>query len=298
MKFFPDMIADAVSRNEKSPAILFGAGVVGMIGTTVLASRATLKLEGVIQKAQNDLKIADQLEGHEDYSAQDKKRDTAIIYSRSVMSVAKLYGPSVILGAVSIGCLTSSHVILQHRIAGLAAAYAALEHGFNLYRERVVEKYGEEQDRDFRYGVEKVKIEDPETGKTKTVTRVAADGASIYARWFDESSASWETWPEHNHAFLMSQQSYANDRLRTRGHVFLNEVYDSLGIPRSDAGAVVGWVLDGEASDNYIDFGIFDDRQAVRDFVNGREQNLLLDFNVDGYIHGKIEDMNRKKGIS
>ena len=297
MKLFPEVIADAVSRNEKSPAILFGVGVAGMIGTTVLASRATLKLEGVIAQAKNDLHVASQLEGHEDYSEADKKRDTTIIYSRSVVSVAKLYAPAVILGAVSIGCLTSSHNILQNRIAGLTAAYAALEHGFNLYRERVVEKYGEEQDRDFRYGAEKVKIVDEETGKTKTVTRVAAGDTSIYARWFDESSRSWETWPEHNHAFLMSQQNYANDLLVARGHVFLNEVYDMLGIPRSDAGAVVGWVLGDDTSDNYIDFGIFDDRQSVRDFVNGREQNLLLDFNVDGTIFGKIEEMNRKKAL-
>ena len=60
-----------------------------------------------------------------------------------------------------------------------------------------------------------------------------------------------------------------------------------LGIPRSQAGAVVGWVL-GEG-DDYIDFGMFDgNNMATRDFVNGYERSILLDFNVDGVIYDLI----------
>jgi hypothetical protein len=172
----------------------------------------------------------------------------------------------------------------------LTAAYGALEKGFNEYRGRVIDKYGEEEDRDFRYGSEKVEVLDQETGKNKTVTRVGSDDPSIYARFFDPYSTSWSKEAEYNLLFLKCQQNYANDLLRSRGHVFLNEVYDLLGVPRSKAGAVVGWILskNGE-TDNFINFGVFDGREQVaRDFVNGREGAILLDFNVDGVIYDKI----------
>ena len=155
----------------------------------------------------------------------------------------------------------------------------------------MIEKYGEEEDRDFRYGSEKVTITDPDTGKKKTVTRVGPDDPSIYARFFDPVSPSWSKEPEYNLIFLKCQQNWANDLLLSRGHVFLNEVYDMLGLQRSKAGAVVGWVLskNGE-TDNFVNFGVFDGKEQIaRDFVNGREGAILLDFNVDGVIYDKIE---------
>lgn len=278
----------ALLAHSAAPTVLFGAGVVGVVGSTVLACRATLKLEDLLDSARRDLDVAKTLE-HDDYSDEDRKRDITLIYVRSAASVAKLYAPAVILGGAAILSLTTSHNLLQQRIVGLTAAYTALEKGFSQYRERVVDKYGADQDRDFRYGVEKVKIKDPETGKERTVSVVPIDRTpSIYARFFDESSGAWEPYPEYNHTFLMGQQAYANDRLVSRGHVFLNEVYESIGIPHSEAGAVVGWVLNGDHSDNYIDFGIFDhNNERARDFVNGREGVILLDFNVDGVIIGK-----------
>ena len=78
-----------------------------------------------------------------------------------------------------------------------------------------------------------------------------------------------------------------NEKLLAQGHVYLNEVYDALGIPRSKAGQIVGWVYnpDNPVGDNYIDFGIYQTNRAVaRDFVNGYEKVILLDFNVDGNI--------------
>ena len=60
-----------------------------------------------------------------------------------------------------------------------------------------------------------------------------------------------------------------------------------LGARRTKAGAQVGWVYDENnvVGDNYVDFGIFDTRRSkARDFVNGYEKVIVLDFNVDGYI--------------
>jgi hypothetical protein len=257
-----------------------------MVGSTVLACRATLKLEEFLSDAQIDINVAKEME-HEQYSEEDRKKDIAIIYTRSAVGLVKLYAPSILLGSVSIGMLTKSHNLLTERNAALTAAYTAIDKAFNQYRGRVVEKYGEDEDRELRYSAQSVQVIDEETGKKKTVRRVGDGEISMYARFFDELSTSWNRNPEYNLVFLKCQQSYANDMLKTRGHVFLNEVYDSLGIERTQAGQVVGWVVSNEG-DNFIDFGMYTNEHKVRDFINGREGAILLDFNVDGIIYDKI----------
>ena len=117
------------------------------------------------------------------------------------------------------------------------------------------------------------------------------EGYSDYAKFFDEGCREWDKDPEYNLTFLKCQENYANDLLKSKGHLFLNEVYDMLGIPRTKAGQIVGWIYDEEnpIGDNYVDFGIYDVyKEANRNFVNGYERNILLDFNVDGDILSKI----------
>lgn len=105
-----------------------------------------------------------------------------------------------------------------------------------------------------------------------------------YAAWFDETCVAWTRDAESNKFFLLRQQEYANEKLKAKGHLFLNEVYDMLGMPRTKAGQVVGWIYDPENTigDNYVDFGLLDARNS--EFVNGYERSVLLDFNPDGDI--------------
>lgn len=278
--------------SKNSPHILFGVGVAGVIGSTVLACRATLKLETVMGNTARDLEIAHTLE-HKDYTQEDKRKDIAIIYGRVAMDIGKLYGPAVVLGVASIGALTKSHTILHERNVALTAAYTAVDKAFNKYRERVVEKYGEDEDRELRYESEQVEVIDSQGKKAKLIR--AADGApSMYARFFDPYSQNWSKEPEYNLLFLRSQQSYVNDMFKARGHMFLNEVYRELGLSDTKAGSVVGWIMT-EDSDNFIDFGIWDEtNQKAIDFVNGREGSILLDFNVDGVIFDKIESYGER----
>lgn len=295
MQFVPEAISRTVARNallvqRASPEILLGVGIAGMVGSTVLACRATLKMNDVVEDAKQKLDTAKSLE-HKDYSEKDRSRDVSLVYFQTSVKVARLYIPAIIVGGASVVALTSSHNILTKRNAALMSAYAALEKGFNQYRARVIEKYGEEEDRNFRYGTRQVEIVDPETNEKKMVTRVSLDTPSIYARFFDLHSSSWTKEPEYNLIFLLAKQNYLNDLLQARGHVFLNEVYDQLGIPRSKAGAVVGWVVSSNG-DNFIDFGVFEGTsQITRDFVNGHEGAILLDFNVDGVIYDKIDEL-------
>lgn len=296
MQLVPGAISQRLARTallaqKSSPEVLLAAGIVGMVGSTVLACRATLKMDTVLDDTKEKLNTAKTLD-HSSYSERDRQRDISLIYYQTGVKIVRLYTPAIVLGGLSIYALTTSHGIMAKRAVALTAAYGALEKGFNEYRERVIEKYGEEEDRNFRYGSQQIEEVDPKTGKRKTVTRVGRNEPSIYARFFDVSSSSWNKEPEYNRMFLQCQQNYANDRLHARGHVFLNEVYDMLGLERSKAGAVVGWILskNGE-TDNYIDFGVFDGKtQQARDFVNGFEGAILLDFNVDGVIYDKIEN--------
>lgn len=277
---------------KHSPTILFGAGVVGVVATAVMASKATLQLDSILQENEKKQLQADDLLEHDArYSEKDHKSDMAKLKTRLVVDVAKLYTPAIILGVGSICALTGSHVILTKRNSGLVAAYAALDKGYSEYRQRVTALVGEEKERELRLGTDTREIAIDGKNGTEVETIKTADFGKVsqYARLFSaETSNSWDQHPEYNLVFLRCQQQYANDRLQTRGHVLLNDIYDALGFDRTKAGAVVGWVKNNpKGGDNYIDFGIFDDRNMnqFHDFMTGREGALLLDFNVDGIVY-------------
>jgi hypothetical protein len=280
-----DLISKETSRviarqvltfKKNSPHIFFGLGIAGFVGTTVLASRATLKLDKVLDEFTEDL---ENVKGPE----QDNK-DVAYVYGKGTVKLVKLYAPSALLGTASVLSLTGSHVILTRRNSALAGTLAIVTQAFDEYRERVKKELGEEKERDIRYQLDELEIRH-EDGTKEVVKLGDATGLSMYARFFDEFSPNWQRDWEYNRLYVQCQQNYANQRLETYGHVFLNDVYDWLGIERTRAGAIVGWLYNGEG-DGYIDFGIFDVQN--RDFVNGPNPSILLDFNVDGVIYDKI----------
>lgn len=287
-----------------SPEILLATGVVGVVTSGVMACKATLKVNEVLEEPKNDLEKIREAAEHgataigQDYSEEDYKKDLAIVYVQTGVKLAKLYGPSVTLGALSIGCIVGSHHILSKRNVALAAAYTAVDKGFKQYRSRVVERFGKELDRELRYNIKAIEVEETvvddegnETVVTKTVQTYDPTSISPYSIVYDDGNLGWEKDPELNKFFLLEMQDYANVMLKTRGHLFLNEVYDLLGARRTKAGAAVGWFYDDKhpVGDNYVDFGIFDihNPDKVR-FINGHERSILLDFNVDGDIRDLI----------
>lgn len=283
---------------KHSPEILIAAGVVGTVASAVMACKATTKVDTILNEAKEKVesihKVAADPEYKDRYSEEDSKKDLAIVYTQTGLKFAKLYGPSVILGVASLGCIIWSHTILNKRNIALSAAYATIDRGFKEYRNRVVERFGKELDKELKYNIKSQEVETvtvDEKGKEKkiksTINVVDPNYHSPYSVIYDDGNTGWDKDPEINKYFLIHQQNYANDRLKAKGHLFLNEVYDMLGFPRTKAGQVVGWIYDEEnpVGDNFVDFGIFDiDNPKARDFVNGRETNILLDFNVDGNI--------------
>lgn len=296
MKFVPDSIARksglmALKTQKHSPTLLFGAGVVGVIGTVVLASKATLKVGDILEETEGRLeqiRLASDTVNEEKYSDKDAMRDRVVVYTQSALNLTKLYGPAVILGTASIGALAGSHVILTRRNAALTMAFTALDRTLNEYRDRVRAEVGEEKEENLWTPTETVTVVGEDGKKTK-VERTTGTGGSPYAVVFDQLNPNWKRTQEYNPIFLSAQQNYANDLLRSRGHVFLNEVYGMLGFPHTKAGQIVGWVCDDPQGDNYVDFGIFrNDEFNGKRFVAGETPGIWLDFNVDGNILDKI----------
>ena len=281
-----------------SPEILAGVGVVGVIASTVMACKATTKLNDILAESKEQLEqiktVAVDPAYADKYTEDDAKKDTTITYVQTGVKIAKLYAPSVILCTSSLGCLLASNNILRKRNAALSAAYMTVDKSFKEYRRRVAERFGDEVEKEIRYNIKAKEIVtvDEEGNEVKETVKVieGADNPttySDYARFFDESCPAWQNDPEYNLTFLKAQQQYANDLLKAQGRLFLNDVYKMLGIDITKAGQVVGWIYDPDCpvGDNFVDFGIYDmSKERVRAFVNGYEPNILLDFNVDGNI--------------
>lgn len=288
-----------LKMKKYSPEILVAAGIVGTVTSTVMACKATTKIDEVLAETKENIeKTKDYVEEYgysEKYTEKDHQKDLTIFYTRGGMELVKLYAPSIALGTLSITAILAGHNILRKRNVALAAAYATIDKGFKEYRGRVIERFGEELDRELKYNIKAKEIEeieiDEKTGEEKVVKKVVdvadPNEYSDYARFFDDGCNGWTKDPEFNLMFLKDQQRYANDLLKSRGYLFLNEVYNMLGIPVTKAGQAVGWIYDEKnpVGDNFVDFGMTDVHNAkVREFVNGYERTILLDFNVDGNI--------------
>jgi hypothetical protein len=272
---------------QNSPTILMGVGALGLVTTAVLASRATLKMSDVLTKADEEITEAEN--GDQDA----KKSSVFSTQIQTAITIAKLYTPAVLVGAVSLAAMTGSHLILQRRNAALGAAYAVLNQSYKGYRARVVADQGADKDREYFYGaVEKEIVEEgPDGPVTKTAMVIDTDainaGGSGYARAFNEYNPNYSGLPGVNANFLRGQ-----------GYVFLNDVYELLGFEKTKAGQRVGWTKNADkdgSGDGFIDFGIWtantDGTGGKQWILRGSTDAILLDFNVDGEIDSLLREI-------
>lgn len=294
---------------KHSPEILVVTGIVGTVASAVMACKATTKVNFVLEETKEKIDIIhDGVEkgavkgymengeiGMIPYNTKDSQKDLAIVYGQTGLKLAKLYGPSILLGCTSIACILAGHNITRKRNLALAAAYTAVDTSFKKYRGRLIERFDEQLDRELFYDIkakEVVETVTDENGNETTVTKTVevanpVEAMSAYTFCFDENSTLWVRDAEKNKFALLQQQNYANEKLKARGYLFLNEVLDMVGLPRTRMGQVVGWIYDESSpiGDNYVDFGIFNiHSEANRNFVNCIEQSIWLNFNVDGDI--------------
>lgn len=287
---------------KHSPELLVVAGVAGIVASTVMACKATTKVNDIVDEAKETIdKIHDSVDkglhtsDGEEYTQEVANKDLSIVYVQTGWKFVKLYGPAVALGVASIGCMIGSNRILRKRNVALAAAFKAVDTSFKEYRGRLIDKFGKDLDRELRFGIKAKEVEERvvdengnETTVKKTVEVVDPNVAhDLYSIVWCEGSTGWTKNPELNKVFLIQQQNYANDKLKMNGILTLNEVYDMLGAPRTKYGQLAGWVYtkDGSAGDDFVDFGIFNlDNDKACDFVNGVEKSIILDFNCIGNL--------------
>jgi len=277
---------------KRSPEILTGLGIIGVIGGTVLACVATTKLEKTMEKHKAEIEAVHEKE--QELTKEDYRKEVTKAYARMTLDLAKLYGPAVLVEASSIGCLIGSHGIMQKRNASLAAYAATMSNAYETLRKRVADRFGEDVEKELKYDIHTEEVDEEYVdgkGKTKTrkttVQTMSDSEPSPYSRFYDNGCDGWSKDTGANLQTLMTKQAYLNDRLRIRGYLFLNEVYEYLGMPIIQEGQYLGWFYDPTNPNlhNKVDFGIFDMHDKLkRDFVNGFENVIFLDFNFDGNI--------------
>lgn len=294
----------ALKGKKHAPEILVVTGAFLVVGSAVVACKNTLKAHDILEEANKDLSDIDKsvaASNQEDYTPKAARKDRSKVYIKTGAELAKCYGPAIVGGAVGFGMIFGAQKILKDRNAALTVAYTNLLNSFNSYRKRVADQIGEDKELYIRSGAEKADIqvedEDGSTKKIKNAMVVHDDGSghSPYAKIFDEYNKNWSKNPGSNLVFLRQQQQWANDALRAQGYLFLNDVYQQLGFPRTSDGQIMGWIYDkgnpDHIGDNYVDFGIYDclyKDAAKRDFINAAEPCVWLDFNVDGVVYDLI----------
>lgn len=292
------LIKTKLGIKKHSPEILVVTGISTGIVAAVIACKQTIKANDIVAVARENLQHIENAKelaanNEVEYTEEDEQADRATIGKQITIGMVKTYALPVGLGILSITCILAGHHILKKRNVALAAAYSALSTDFMNYRKRVVDKYGKDVDFMLKNGLEKKivanQVVDPETGEVKEtkeeVLTYDGDKLSQYARIFDEvGSTQWTPSADHNRAFLLMEQNYFNERIRTRGYIFLNEVYERLGFRPTKAGSIVGWVYQN-ADYEGIDFGIITAHtQKAAEFLEGTEPSIILDFNVQGDI--------------
>ena len=298
MKYVPKKITQTfgislLKTKQASPQLLFAAGLVGFAGTVVLACRATLKVEEVLTVHEKEMLSISRSQGKSNsVSDEHYDKERRHLSLRTSGRIAKLYGPAVGVGVLSVVCLTKSHKILNERNATLTAAYVGLQKFLEGYRGRVREEIGEDKERDVYYASTPVElVQDTENGPKKYFG-TAPGMRSPYSALFDDNNSNWQEANEFNIAFLRIQEDRLTDKLRSQGSLMLNEVYDRLDLPRTYAGAVNGWMIGHPDSDDFVEIQII----PVHDF----QGTLMLDFNVAGDVAHMLSGRasGRKNGSS
>ncbi len=292
---------------KHSPELLLAGGIVGVVGGTILACKATLKAPAIIDDAKAMLNAIDLIAQAENEEAKEEKHSEREVQKAKLITtlqsgfeLGRLYAPAIVVLSVSIGMLVGSNRILSRRNVALIGAYKAVDEAYKRYRGRVRAELGDEVDTYFRYkkpreggmqvlDAKKKPIKFEEEDLIDLPGELSDAGEQMgmpsqYAVFFDDDSPQWRTDNTFNEFFLKAQQNYANQKLQATGHVFLNEIYDMLGVERSKEGAIVGWVKDH--GDNFVDFDIYNPFNAPSGEIEPgpSTKQMLLDFNVDGVI--------------
>lgn len=290
---------------KASPTIMIVGAAIGGVTATVLACKATIKAQDIMTEHYAQVEsIHTAKKQIEDGTVQLSEGDITTTYVQTGLKLAKVYAPAVTLGAVSLGCMFGSHHIMSKRNASLTAAYIALDKAFEEYKSRVSDRFGSRVQEELEHNIKAVELESKRTneqGVEETIKEykdIAMQHTSPYTCIFDETVDTWQPDNMLNRNYLFLMEQAANKRLRTQGHLFLNDVLASLGTHggvtlKTPEGQIVGWIYDPNdpTRQNHVDFGVtnyVEGDEALNSFINGGERSVMLRFNCDGPIIDKI----------
>lgn len=285
---------------QNAPKILVGLGIVSGSAALITAIKATLKAQPIIEEMKTD--VADihcELDDAEE-SGQDPstlKKNLTDTYLHFAGDMLKEYWPTILLAGCSCACFVGSHGIMMSRNTALATACAAAEEEYKRYRQRVADKIGTEAEQAI-YRNERVEeyedtVVDEETGEVKTEkkTKKVFD-VNRHSAFFDHNSTEYISDPKDNYnlMFLEIQESMCNDKIRSQGFLFENDVRKLLGVPQTPEGQRFGWIYDPNGPTRPISFGIKDYNAAViPNIINEPDmKGIYLEFNVQGDIMDKV----------
>lgn len=295
--------------HKHSPEILIDVGIVGFVGTVVLACKATTKAERILDEHKQDMDVVKETrESYKDapqvYSEKNYEMDVATVYLKTMTKFVKLYWSAATLGFISVACILKAHGLMSERNLALLAAYKSSEEAFLNYRNRVAAEICEKREDDIMHGVHKIEVEETDdNGKTKKKKVEAVDPELVKNDpsriLFDEQNPNWRDDPEANKTFLLSVENWANTVLKSRGHLFLNELRYELGLDPIPEGQLLGWIYSKNRivgdGDNCVDLGIYqhvgdptDEGMVKRQFFYGNNPSVMLYLNYDGIIWDKI----------
>lgn len=273
---------------KHAPEILLACGIGCTVAGVVTAISETRKVDDILEPRKE--KITEIRES--DVEKKEKAIALTKEYLKTGYKVFALYAPTVIFETAGVACVLSSHGILKKRNAALAVGYSALNKAFTEYRQRVVDKYGLEDEEDIYRDAKEIEVKEEytdEKGKKKTrkVKKKVYNnplGLSPFAKIFDENNPLWSRSPDTNVHKVYEISLELNDRLRAYGYLFLNDAYEAFGYPKTPEGQIYGWVFDpdGEEHDNYVDVGLT--KKINKEFLDGFEPSCILDFNVENIV--------------
>lgn len=124
--------------DKHSTEILVGCGIAGFVSTVVLVAK-----EAPIAEAKLD-------ELHADLAERDEELSKTQIIFEEIKTVAPVYAPAIVTGAVSIGCVLGSYKIATGKTAAMATAYEITQAKYLDYQEKVKEEIGENKEKQIR----------------------------------------------------------------------------------------------------------------------------------------------------
>lgn len=291
-----------------APEILVGTGIVGFGATVVGACKATSKAHDILEAKEQALIDNDYAFGDDIITLSEHDDNVRQINRNAKWLLVKAYTPTATGLVVSVILVLGGYRMINGRLVKTAAAYKILEDGFGRYRENVRDEFGEETDWRMLNTIRPERLEAAEKEreanreleadkkrKKRTRDKCRTAHQEVYSKFFDQYSDRWRrSWtPQQVWEYLVQKEREANDMLRIRKHIFLNEVYDLLGLDRTEEGAVVGWILTKNNSNSFVDFGLRtmpeEERRKFLTAERNEDIKIWLHFNPDGLIYNMID---------